>query len=73
VKKPASPGLWDVRTFSGLPPERINGRLAMVGFVSALAVEASRGGGLLSQAGSGSEFAWFAATVVVLDGAGANP
>jgi hypothetical protein len=44
VKKPASPGLWDVQTFSGLPPERINDRLAMVGFVSALAVEASRGG-----------------------------
>jgi hypothetical protein len=44
VKKPASPGLWDVQTFNGLPPERINDRLAMVGFVSALAVEASRGG-----------------------------
>uniref|UniRef100_A0A0E0AGG6 Uncharacterized protein n=1 Tax=Oryza glumipatula TaxID=40148 RepID=A0A0E0AGG6_9ORYZ len=33
--KPA--GLWDVLAFSGPAPERINGRLAMVGFVSALA------------------------------------
>ncbi|CAO1949096.1 unnamed protein product [Urochloa humidicola] len=49
-KKPSSPGLWDALAFSGPAPERINGRLAMVGFVSALAVEASRGGGLLSQA-----------------------
>ncbi|CAN6213285.1 unnamed protein product [Urochloa humidicola] len=62
----AKPGLWDALAFSGPAPERINGRLAMVGFVSALAVEASRGGGLLSQAGSGSGLAWFAATAAVL-------
>uniref|UniRef100_A0A0D3ELQ1 Uncharacterized protein n=1 Tax=Oryza barthii TaxID=65489 RepID=A0A0D3ELQ1_9ORYZ len=65
----ASTGLWDVLAFSGPAPERINGRLAMVGFVSALAVEASRGGGLLDQAGSGSGLAWFAATAAVLSAA----
>jgi hypothetical protein len=64
--KAASPGLWDALVFSGPALERINGRLAMVGFVSALAVEASCGGGLLSQAGSGSGLTWFAATAAVL-------
>jgi hypothetical protein len=71
--KAASPGLWDALAFSGPAPERINGRLAMVGFVSALAVEASRGGGLLSQAGSGSGLAWFAATAAVLSVASLVP
>jgi hypothetical protein len=73
AKKPASPGLWDALAFSGPAPERINGRLAMVGFVSALAVEASSGGGLLSQAGSGSGVAWFAATAAVLSVASLVP
>ncbi|KAF0909374.1 hypothetical protein E2562_035815 [Oryza meyeriana var. granulata] len=66
AKPAASTKLSDVLAFSGPAPERINGRLAMVGFVSALAVEASRGGGLLDQAGSGSGLAWFAATAAVL-------
>ncbi|XP_066398658.1 low molecular mass early light-inducible protein HV90, chloroplastic-like [Miscanthus floridulus] len=73
AKKAARPGLWDALAFSGPAPERINGRLAMVGFVSALAVEASRGGGLLSQAGSGSGLAWFAATAAVLSVASLVP
>ncbi|GJN24709.1 hypothetical protein PR202_gb12464 [Eleusine coracana subsp. coracana] len=72
-KAAAKPGLWDAMAFSGPAPERINGRLAMVGFVSALAVEASRGGGLLSQAGSGSGLAWFAATAAVLSVASLVP
>jgi hypothetical protein len=72
-KPAASPGLWDALAFSGPAPERINGRLAMVGFVSALAVEASRGGGLLSQAGSGSGLAWFVATAAVLSVASLVP
>ncbi|KAL6647940.1 hypothetical protein ACP70R_015377 [Stipagrostis hirtigluma subsp. patula] len=71
--KPASPGLWDALAFSGPAPERINGRLAMVGFVSALAVEASRGGGLLSQAGSGSGLTSFAVTAAVLSVASLVP
>jgi hypothetical protein len=62
-----------VLAFSGPAPERINGRLAMVGFVSALAVEASRGGGLLEQAGSGGGLAWFAATAAVLSAASLVP
>ncbi|CAM0151168.1 unnamed protein product [Urochloa decumbens] len=74
AKKPSSPGLWGALAFSGPAPERINGRLAMVGFVSALAVEASsRGSGLLSQAGSGSGLAWFAATAAVLSVASLVP
>ncbi|TVU41814.1 hypothetical protein EJB05_15383, partial [Eragrostis curvula] len=71
--KPAKPGLWDALAFSGPAPERINGRLAMVGFVSALAVEASRGDGLLSQAGSGSGLAWFAVSAAVLSAASLAP
>uniref|UniRef100_A0A0E0Q4S4 Uncharacterized protein n=1 Tax=Oryza rufipogon TaxID=4529 RepID=A0A0E0Q4S4_ORYRU len=73
AKPAASTGLWDVLAFSGPAPERINGRLAMVGFVSALAVEASRGGGLLEQAGSGDGLAWFAATATVLSAASLVP
>ncbi|CAN6197044.1 unnamed protein product [Urochloa humidicola] len=73
ANKPSSPGLWDALAFSGPAPERINGRLAMVGFVSALAVEASRGDGLLSQAGSGSGLAWFAATAAMLSVASLVP
>jgi hypothetical protein len=45
----------------------------MVGFVSALTVEASRGGGLLSQAGSGSGLALFAATAAALSVASLVP
>lgn len=69
----ASPGLWDALAFSGPAPERINGRLAMVGFVSALAVEATRGDGILSQAGNGAGLAWFAYTAAVLSAASLVP
>ncbi|CAM0151170.1 unnamed protein product [Urochloa decumbens] len=75
-RKPAEPkpaGLWDTLAFSGPAPERINGSLAMVGFVSALAVEASRGDGLLAQAGNGAGLAWFAYTAVVLSAASLAP
>jgi hypothetical protein len=51
-KAKANPSVWDALAFSGPAPERINGRLAMVGFVAALTVEAARGGGLLDQAGT---------------------
>ncbi|KAF8732132.1 hypothetical protein HU200_016099 [Digitaria exilis] len=71
AKKPA--GLWDALAFSGPAPERINGRLAMVGFVSALAVEASRGDGLLAQAGNGAGLTWSAYTAVVLSAASLAP
>ncbi|EMS45625.1 hypothetical protein TRIUR3_10356 [Triticum urartu] len=65
-KPKASTSIWDALAFSGPAPERINGRLAMVGFVTALAVEAGRGDGLLSQLGSGTGQAWFAYSVAVL-------
>ncbi|MDK0841551.1 chlorophyll a-b binding domain-containing protein, partial [Clostridium perfringens] len=72
-KPKASTEFSDVFAFSGPAPERINGRLAMVGFVAALAVEASHGGGLLSQAGSGAGLAWFATTAAVLSVASLVP
>ena len=69
----ASTSIWDALAFSGPAPERINGRLAMVGFVTALAVEAGRGDGLLSQLGSGTGQAWFAYCVAVLSVASLVP
>jgi hypothetical protein len=45
----------------------------MVGFVSALAVEATRGDGILSQAGNGAGLAWFAYTAAVLSAASLVP
>uniref|UniRef100_A0A0E0BR08 Uncharacterized protein n=1 Tax=Oryza glumipatula TaxID=40148 RepID=A0A0E0BR08_9ORYZ len=65
AKPAASTGLWDVLVCNGLALERMNGRLAMVGFVLELAMEAPRGGGLLDQAGSGGVLAWFATTAAV--------
>ncbi|KAL6880644.1 hypothetical protein ACP4OV_012209 [Aristida adscensionis] len=69
----SSTSIWDALAFTGPAPERINGRLAMVGFVAALAVEASRGGGLLAQAESGTGLAWFAYTAVALSVASLVP
>lgn len=51
--------------FSGPAPERINGRLAMVGFVAAMAVELSKGEDLLTQISDGG-LVWFVGTSVVL-------
>ncbi|KQK20611.1 high molecular mass early light-inducible protein HV58, chloroplastic [Brachypodium distachyon] len=72
-KVKASPSVWDALAFSGPAPERINGRLAMVGFVAALSVEAARGGGLLSQAGSGAGLGWFLTTTALLSVASLVP
>ncbi|CAN1226162.1 Early light-induced protein 2, chloroplastic [Linum perenne] len=49
----------DVFAFSGQAPERINGRLAMVGFVAALAVELSKGQDVFTQISEGSGLSWF--------------
>ncbi|KAE8728171.1 Early light-induced protein 1 [Hibiscus syriacus] len=49
----ASTKFSDVFAFSGPAPERINGRLAMVGFVAALAVELSKGQDLFTQISDG--------------------
>jgi hypothetical protein len=48
-----SPKFKDLFAFGGPAPETINGRLAMLGFVSAIGVELANGKDLLSQLGSG--------------------
>ncbi|KAK7280068.1 hypothetical protein RJT34_25130 [Clitoria ternatea] len=55
----------DVFAFSGPAPERINGRLAMIGFVAAMAVEVAKGQGVLDQISNGG-ILWFLGTSVVL-------
>lgn len=55
----------DILAFSGPAPERINGRLAMVGFVAAMAVEIARGQDVFSQISEGG-LVWFLGTSVVL-------
>ncbi|XP_061376158.1 early light-induced protein, chloroplastic-like [Gastrolobium bilobum] len=55
----------DVLAFSGPAPERINGRLAMIGFVAAIAVEIANGQGVLEQVSNGG-IPWFLGTSVVL-------
>ncbi|CAM0905508.1 unnamed protein product [Alopecurus aequalis] len=72
-KPKVNPSVWDALAFSGPAPERINGRLAMVGFVAALSVEAARGGGLLDQAGSGAGLGWFLTTAAVFSVASLVP
>lgn len=47
------PKFSDVLAFSGPAPERINGRIAMVGFVAALAVELSKGQDVFAQVSNG--------------------
>ncbi|KAM0840698.1 hypothetical protein ACQ4PT_059473 [Festuca glaucescens] len=65
--------IWVALAFSGSASERINGRLTMVGFVTALAVEVGHGDRLLSQLGSGTGQAWFAYTMAVLSMASLVP
>ncbi|KAL4200156.1 hypothetical protein AMTRI_Chr03g148260 [Amborella trichopoda] len=60
-----SPNFTDILAFSGPGPERINGRLAMVGFVSALGVELARGNDVASQLASGGLW-WFVGSSAVL-------
>ncbi|XP_028067851.1 early light-induced protein 1, chloroplastic-like isoform X2 [Camellia sinensis] len=55
----------DVLAFSGPAPERINGRLAMIGFVAAMAVELSNGEDVLVQISNGG-VPWFVGTSIVL-------
>ena len=55
----------DLLAFSGPAPERINGRLAMIGFVAAIAVELSKGEDVLAQISNGG-IPWFVVTTAVL-------
>ncbi|KAF8392316.1 hypothetical protein HHK36_022658 [Tetracentron sinense] len=62
----------DVFAFSGPGPERINGRLAMIGFVAAIAVELSKGEDLFTQLANGG-ILWFVGTSIVLSVASLIP
>lgn len=64
--------MTDLFAFSGPAPERINGRLAMVGFVAAAAVELSNGTDLLSQISDGGA-TWFLGTTILLTAASLVP
>ncbi|KAJ4957190.1 hypothetical protein NE237_013973 [Protea cynaroides] len=54
----------DVLAFSGPAPERINGRLAMVGFVAALGAELAKGDDVMGQLMNGG-LPWFLGTTVI--------
>ncbi|CAO2820133.1 unnamed protein product [Amaranthus hypochondriacus] len=62
----------DVLAFSGPAPERINGRLAMIGFVAAVAVELSKGTDLFTQISDGGA-QWFVGTSILLSVASLVP
>ncbi|XP_051128143.1 early light-induced protein 1, chloroplastic-like [Andrographis paniculata] len=55
----------DVLAFGGPGPERINGRLAMIGFAAAIGVEIAKGQGIFSQIEMGG-VPWFLGTSLVL-------
>ncbi|KAJ0802465.1 putative chlorophyll A-B binding protein [Helianthus annuus] len=55
----------DVLAFGGPAPERINGRLAMTGFVSAMAVELSNGQDVFAQISHGGVPAFVATSLVL--------
>ncbi|KDP40234.1 hypothetical protein JCGZ_02232 [Jatropha curcas] len=55
----------DVLAFAGPAPERINGRLAMVGFVAAIAVEVAKGQDFFAQLSDGG-IPLFVGTSIVL-------
>ncbi|XP_026431352.1 early light-induced protein, chloroplastic-like [Papaver somniferum] len=62
----------DLLAFSGPAPERINGRLAMIGFVAAMGVEVARGTDVAAQLADGG-LPWFVITSVVLSVASLIP
>ncbi|KAI3947041.1 hypothetical protein MKW92_046252 [Papaver armeniacum] len=63
--KKMSTKFTDLLAFSGPAPERINGRLAMIGFVAAMGVELARGTDVAAQLTDGG-LPWFIGTSVVL-------
>ncbi|GAB4843320.1 Early light-induced protein 1, chloroplastic [Ancistrocladus abbreviatus] len=67
-----STSFGDVFAFSGPAPERINGRLAMIGFVAAMAVEVSKGSDVFTQISDGG-IQWFLGTSVLLSVASLIP
>ncbi|THU69977.1 hypothetical protein C4D60_Mb08t20120 [Musa balbisiana] len=71
-KRKESTSFSDILAFSGPAPERINGRLAMIGFVSAIAVELARGDDLVAQLANGG-LPWFVGTAALLSAASLVP
>ncbi|KAG0570114.1 hypothetical protein KC19_6G139700 [Ceratodon purpureus] len=72
-KKPkVSTNFFDVFSFSGPAPETINGRLAMLGFATALGVELFTGEDLVTQIGLGG-VQWFIVTAAIFTGASLIP
>ncbi|XP_055813565.1 early light-induced protein 1, chloroplastic-like [Solanum dulcamara] len=65
AKPKVSTNFMDVFSFSGPAPERINGRLAMIGFVAAMGVELANGADLSAQLSSGG-FSWFLGSSALL-------
>ncbi|WP_228596993.1 chlorophyll a-b binding domain-containing protein, partial [Campylobacter coli] len=70
--EPKGTSFWEALAFSGPAPERINGRLAMIGFVSAVAVEAARGQDLATQLANGGVL-WFAGAAALFSVASLVP
>ncbi|XP_048136271.1 early light-induced protein 1, chloroplastic-like isoform X1 [Rhodamnia argentea] len=64
-KSKVSTNFTDLFAFSGPAPERINGRLAMIGFVAAITVELSKGPDLFAQISDGG-ILWFIGTSILL-------
>lgn len=63
-KKTMSTSFGDIFAFSGPAPERINGRLAMLGFVAALGAELASGESLTAQLGDGGVTAFVLAAIL---------
>ncbi|KAL2508946.1 Early light-induced protein [Forsythia ovata] len=72
LKPKVSTDFGDILAFSGPGPERINGRLAMIGFVAAIGVELANGQDLFAQIQSGG-IPWFIGTSVLLSAASLIP
>uniref|UniRef100_A0A7N0V715 Uncharacterized protein n=1 Tax=Kalanchoe fedtschenkoi TaxID=63787 RepID=A0A7N0V715_KALFE len=64
TSKKASPSITDLLEFSSPAPERINGRLAMLGFVSAIGAELLSGQDVFSQISHGGFQLFLGATIL---------
>uniref|UniRef100_A0A7N0V7S4 Uncharacterized protein n=1 Tax=Kalanchoe fedtschenkoi TaxID=63787 RepID=A0A7N0V7S4_KALFE len=64
ASKNASPSITDLLKFSSPVPERINGRLAMLGFVSAIGAELISGQDVFSQISHGGFQLFLGATIL---------
>lgn len=67
-----STNFFDIFSFAGPAPETINGRLAMLGFATALGVELFTGEDLVTQIGLGG-VQWFIVTAAIFTGASLIP